>query len=150
MDYRIAVKPAFRVLAMTKKFDMESSSTEIPQFWNDFMAAGHQQYVCGTYGICHSYEENSFSYSIADDYQEGGNIPEGFEVIEIPQLNWAQFTCIGPMPTAIQAMWQKVYQEWLPASDYEVVPGFDLEMYSQGDINSTDYVSEIWIPVKRK
>ena len=54
------------------------------------------------------------------------------------------------MPDAIQMMWEKVYKEWLPAADYELIPDYDIENYLPGDSSSKDYISEICIPVRRK
>ena len=45
-------------------------------------------------------------------------------------------------------MWAKIYSEWLPGSEYEMAPAPDFELYTDGDTDSPDYVSEIWIPVK--
>lgn len=33
---------------------------------------------------------------------------------------------------------------------YAVAAGFNVEMYTKGDTESPDYISEIWIPVKKK
>ncbi len=54
------------------------------------------------------------------------------------------------MPDAIQNLWKRVYSEWLPASNYELISDYDIEFYTEGDSNSADYISEIWIPVKVK
>ncbi len=54
------------------------------------------------------------------------------------------------MPNAIQNMWERVYSEWLPQADYELIPAYDIEYYTEGDNTKEDYVSEIWIPVKEK
>lgn len=150
MDYRIEKKEAFNVLAMTRVFNEQTSTAEIPAFWNEFMAKGYNQVVCGMYGMCHGYNEGSFKYSIADDLKPDAIVPEGFETFTVPSLTWAMFTCVGAMPNAIQDMWKRVYSEWLPNSEYQIVPGYDLEMYTPGDINSPDYISEIWIPVEPK
>lgn len=150
MDYKIEKKEAFDVLAMTRTFSEQTSTVEIPKFWTDFMQAGHSQVVCGVFGMCHGLSEGQFQYSIADPYTAGSEVPEGFEVIQVPAYTWAMFTCVGPMPNAIQEMWKRVYSEWLPNSNYELVPGFDIEMYTAGDIHSADYISEIWIPVQQK
>lgn len=150
MDYRIEKKEAFEVLAMTRTFNQETSMQEIPKFWAEFMAKGYNEKVCGMFGMCHSMNEGVFKYSIADPYKSGTEVPEGFETFEVPAFTWAMFTCVGPMPKAIQETWQRVYSEWLPNSDYEMVSGYDVEMYTKGDVTSPDYVSEIWIPVRAK
>ena len=79
-----------------------------------------------------------------------GGIPDGFEVIHIPEYEWAVFKCVGPSPAAIQDMWERIYKEWLPVSDYELIPDVDIENYLPGDPSSKDYVSEICIPVRKK
>jgi AraC family transcriptional regulator len=80
----------------------------------------------------------------------GTDIPGGFETFAIPAQTWAVFKCVGAMPKAIQDMWKRVYEEWLPNSDYELNSTYEIEMYTSGDTDSPDYVSEIWIPVKKK
>jgi AraC family transcriptional regulator len=54
------------------------------------------------------------------------------------------------MPEAIQTMWEKIYREWLPVSEYELIPDYDIENYLPGDPSSRDYVSEICIPVRKR
>ncbi len=150
MDYSIQTKDKFDVFGMKRTFTLENSQTEIPNFWKEYYEKGYGKVACGVFGICHEAEGDSFNYSIADPYKEGQEIPEGFEKFTIPAATWAVFKCVGPMPNAIQDMWHRVYSEWLPTSDYEIVPCFDIEMYTNGDSTSADYVSEIWIAVKKK
>jgi AraC family transcriptional regulator len=54
------------------------------------------------------------------------------------------------MPHAIQEMWKRIFSEFFPQSEYEPVDTIDFESYPDGDTRSKDYVSEIWIPVKKK
>lgn len=150
MDYRIETKPGFDVLAMTRVFHEENSKDEIPKFWKEFFEKGYDAVVCGWYGMCHDTQGGQFKYSIADPYQAGAPVPEGFEKISIPPATWAMFTCIGPMPETMHKMWRQIYAQWLPGSDYEIVPGYDLEYYSGPNTQDADYLSEIWIPVRRK
>lgn len=60
------------------------------------------------------------------------------------------FTCIGAMPDAIQNLWKRVYGEWLPAANYELIPDYDIEFYMESDNSKAVYVSEIWIHVIKK
>jgi AraC family transcriptional regulator len=77
-------------------------------------------------------------------------VPEGFEIIHIPEYSWAVFRCVGPSPEAIQSMWSRIYNEWLPTAEYELIPDYDIENYLPGNPMAQDYVSEICIPVKMK
>ncbi|MFR8339602.1 MAG: GyrI-like domain-containing protein [Eisenbergiella massiliensis] len=52
---------------------------------------------------------------------------------------------------ALQAVNSRIFNEWLPRnSRYEFASGFNVEMYTMGDIHSYDYSSEIWIPIREK
>ena len=37
-------------------------------------------------------------------------------------------------------MWERIYREWLPVSDYELIPDFDIENYLPGDPSSKNSV----------
>jgi AraC family transcriptional regulator len=152
MDYRIEKKDAFQVVAKTKYFNEVTSQTEIPKFWSEYYSAGLDDVVCGMMGICVQAKENAkeWKYGIGCERKFVKEIPDGFEILEIPAHTWAIFTCIGAMPNAIQDLWKRVYGEWLPASNYELISDYDIEFYTEGDSRSDDYVSEIWIPVKEK
>ncbi len=76
-------------------------------------------------------------------------VPEGFEILHIPEYTWVVFKCVGPSPDAIQEMWERIYKEWLPVSEYELIPDYDIENYLPGDPSSKDYVSEICMPVRK-
>ncbi len=152
MDYRIEKKDAFQVVAKARIFNEITSKTEVPSFWDDYFNEKLNEKVCGMMGICAQAKVNAkeWKYGIGCERQYVKEIPEGFEIFEIPAYTWAIFTCIGPMPDAIQNQWKRVYSEWLPASNYELISDYDIEFYTEGNTDSDDYVSEIWIPVKEK
>jgi len=54
------------------------------------------------------------------------------------------------MPRAIQDMLKRIYSEFFPQSEYEPVDSIDFESYPEGDNSKENYISEIWIPVKKK
>src|SRR5690606_27605867 len=69
---------------------------------------------------------------------------------EVPAASWAVFTSVGPMPHAIQAVFNRIFQEWFPATGYEHAGGPELEVYLDGDTTAADYRCEVWIPVVKK
>lgn len=168
MDYVVEKMDAFSVIGLERMFDYESSYREIPMFWGEFHkdicgVAGTPEekerlrefvgtHVIGEFAVCCEAEKGSreFPYLIAGHYQ-GGAIPNGFTVREIPAAEWARFRCVGPMPGAIQAVITRIFREWLPGNpDYEIALGINIEWYSGPNTDDADYLSEIWIPVKRK
>ncbi len=152
MDYKIVKKESFKLVANTRRFMSEDSSKEIPLFWEEYFSKGMHQQVCGMIGICLTTEEGAkdFIYGIGCEEKYLKQIPEGFTTLEIPSFTWSIFKCVGEMPAAIQNMWKRIYSEWLPQANYELIPGYEIEFYTEGDTSSKDYVSEIWIPVKEK
>jgi len=153
MEYRIEKKEAFTVIGAVREFNSDTSYEEIPKFWCEHFEGGGGKYVCGMFGICYDSNSDSklFSYMIADSYTNGKEVPEGFITKDIPEKTWAVFPIKGAMPKALQEVNTKIWSEWLPnCREYEIDGNIDIEMYSDGDSNSADYYSEIWIPVKKK
>jgi AraC family transcriptional regulator len=151
MEYKIETKQTFTVIGTVREFNSDTSYSEIPKFWTEHYSNGGNKQVSGKYGICfeNSMDSKIFKYMIADDYN-GGEIPIGFEIKEIPANTWAVFPCQGAMPNALQEVNTRIWEEWLPnCREYEIADNYDIEMYSNGDMNSPNYYSEIWIPVKK-
>ena len=81
---------------------------------------------------------------------EGDEFPERYESFMVPAATYAVFEVVGPMPQAIQSMWEKIYSEWFPSSTYRPSGSAELEVYTNDDARKEDYYSEIWIPVENK
>ena len=105
------------------------------------------------FGVCYgnnSDSEKTFNYSIGAICDENIIVPKGFRKNTIPARTWAIFECKGAMPKAIQDMWHKITAEFFPTSGYEPTCEMDIEAYTEGDMGSENYRSEIWIPVVKK
>lgn len=158
MDYRIAKKESFTVLAVSKEFDYEGANKNIPAFWEEHHASGRGKYVHGMFGINIDFDmgHEKFEYLIADIYNPAVDIPKGFEVRTIPAFSWAVFPCRGALPESMKDVNVKIFSEWLPAlKDYEFAAGYCIEMYDMPDeypkgVQDENYYAEIWIPVKKK
>lgn len=158
MDYRIEKKKAFTVIANSKTFDYEGAKQTVPLFWKEHFASGKGKTVMGSFGINIDKKmgHDTFEYLIADPYEAGRTVPEGFVLETIPEFTWAIFPCIGPLPKALQDVNTKIFTEWLPLlRDYEFAAGYCVEMYADPSkytlgTNDEKYYCEIWIPVKRK
>lgn len=152
MEYKITTRDAFKVTMLVKSFKSESSMREIPKYWTEFFHKGYHNDVCPMLGVCLPMKEgsNEFPYGIGAFNEYVKRVPQGFEEHIVPAGTWAEFACVGAMPEAIQGTWKKMYTEWLPNSRYEIVPGYDFEVYEEGDTKSAKYKSWIWIPVRLK
>ena len=157
MEYKIVEKPAFKVMGISRMFSYESANTDIPKYWDEVHISAKVKPVMGMYGICFDEEMagNQFRYMIADDYSAAGAAGKSLEEHEIPAHTWAVFPCRGPMPLPLQEVNRRIFSEWLPASQYEIAEGYNIEYYSnpaefKGGMQDPEYYSEVWIPVKEK
>ena len=154
MEYKIVKKPAFKVMGVSKIVGYGNGYSDIPKFWDEVFSKTDNK-LMGMYGVCLDDEVpgDEFRYMIADDLNEGLAKAQGYEVKEIPAHTWAIFPCKGAMPQALQSVNTQVFNEWLPASNYEIASGFNIEFYTDEKkypLGSQDpeYYSEIWVPVK--
>lgn len=154
MEYKIVKKPAFKVMGVSKIVGYGNGYSDIPKFWDEVFSKTDNK-LMGMYGVCLDDEVpgDEFRYMIADDLDEELAKAQGYEVKEIPAHIWAIFPCRGAMPQALHNVNTKVFNEWLPASSYEIAAGFNIEFYTNEKkypLGSQDpeYYSEIWVPVK--
>ncbi|MGZ0043084.1 AraC family transcriptional regulator [Paenibacillus ottowii] len=159
IDYRIVKKEAFTVVGKT--YDVihqdgeEFHQTE--KFWEESELNGTivmlESMITdeSLLGICLDYEPDTenFRYMIAVESSPTSPV-DGLSLRVIPASTWAIFTTTGPMPEAMQSVFQRVYQEWFPATGYEHAGGPELEAYPLGDTSAEDYKGEIWIPIVKK
>lgn len=74
---------------------------------------------------------------------------EGMKELIIGEQEYVKFECRGRLPEAQQNIWKRLYTEWFPNSAYEHAEAPDLEWYSEENMDSDSYLSEIWIPIKK-
>lgn len=161
MNYKLVEKKAFTVLEKVEAQEIDDSvnKNSISAFWE----RSHQNGTVKTllekatdktfiFGICYNNaptDKKTFDYSIAAICDKDIEIPQGFRINEIPERSWLVFDCIGPMPDAMQDLWHKITAEFFPTSDYIPTYEMDIEAYPAMNMNSEDYKSEVWIPVKK-
>jgi len=151
LDYDIEEMDAFKIMGIGAQFSYETAFDEIPKYWKNWMEEKLSDCTIGKYGIIHDPMEGNytFDYFIAGDYKEKYRLAH-YNVLEIPALTWIKFHNTGPMPTSLQALNTRIFNEWLPKNkDYEISSEYNIEVYHLGDINDLNYKSEIWIPLKK-
>jgi AraC family transcriptional regulator len=167
MQYRIVEKPAFNAAGpVIETTGLEGANLkEIPAFWRTRNADGTVERLAahmgpmGLLGVCYDYNprDSSLKYMIGIEQPPGGlpGPPDSSTHLAIPAATYAVFESVGSMPAAIQRTWKRIYSEWFPGSGYEHAGAPELEVYppnsgAKADINSPEYVCEVWIPVRRK
>lgn len=156
MNYRIEKKEAFEVFGVVGTISADSqekSFIEVPKFcikcdedgsvdrMNDLLGRSHDTML---HAALYDFTENSFKYMICEYVTDNMVIPKEYERLSVPALMWAVFPADD---CDIPTVWQKIYSEWFPTSNFEEVEGPQFEMYYGKAYNST---GEVWIPVKKK
>ena len=165
MNYRIETLGAFPIICKKKQVSSKKELTteEISRFWQS----------CGTDGtimeLCKYIPENNifqncivgssfgkdaadteFPYAIGAHYNGMPVSDEDLTVIQIPAHTYVVFPCVGKMPEAFQKLYQQIYSEFFPASEYQPCGGTDFEAYPSADVEDPDYSCEIWVAVEKK
>lgn len=168
MEFQLEKRQSMQMIGLGRIFSYDTSYQDIPKFWCEFCSRYCTQdtpappeeqairqtiaeCIVGEFGVCVEDIDDGehFHYYIAGAYQ-GGAVPEGMSVFEIPASEWAKFNCIGRIPQNLQTVNTRIFSEWLPGNqEFEMSMPMNIEWYSNGDTNSDDYVSAVWIPVKR-
>jgi AraC family transcriptional regulator len=151
MNYRIEKKDAFSVIVRTTSIGNDPAN-ECSACWCKFFEQGFAEKVTPIFGISKNMlpGKKTFEYGIGNYETSVKEIPADFEKWIIPENTWAVFECKGPLPKSIQDMFGRIYSEWLPKAEFETFPTLEIEYYTDGDTDSSDYRSEIWIPIKEK
>lgn len=149
LEYKIVTKPQFTVMGVSRRFNVDTSQSEIPKFWQEHMSSVAVKDICGTYGICYDEGTKDFAYMIADDYIPSKDLPSGAEAMVVSAGTWAVFPCRGALPASIQKVTNRVFNEWLPSQKkYKQARSFSIEYYTPPCPDVNDDYCEIWLPVE--
>ena len=74
---------------------------------------------------------------------------DGFDSLPVPESDWAVFPSRGRYPDALQETWAAIYAKWLGGSGYNLTGGPEMLWNESDDTARDDFLSEIWIPVRK-
>jgi len=154
LNPQIRRKAAFTVMGLADQFTMENNTIHL--LWDDFNRrdkeiphAVHDAAI----GVCYHDDaytpDKSFTYMAGFAVSKVDEVPPGMSVRELPEGEYAVFEHHGALDTLGQT-YDMIYREWLPASDYEVDPRDDFELYDDRfDYGKAESIMEIWIPIRK-
>ena len=164
MEFRIEEKPAFNFAGVSKRVPMqfEGVNNEIVKLAESI--TDEQKAEMHSLQNMEPYEIVNVSYDAdANFLKEEGylthligvltteeQVSDRLTKVPVKACTWAVFPNEGPFPFTLQETMARVYAEWLPASNYEVInaPTFS---FTKMDEHRKDYAySEVWIPVRKR
>jgi AraC family transcriptional regulator len=158
MNYKVFDKGSFKVVGKQTRIYMENEENfnQVPKFWYDCMEDGSYDWISskagklGILGVSKDFDKykDEFNYMIAVE-EVNDKLPKGYVSATIPAATWAAFESIGPVPEALHDLLRRIYTEWMPSTGYQHECAPDIEVFPAGDMSSSDYRCEIWVPVKK-
>lgn len=156
MEHNIINMRSFKVVGLKESFKYEDATKEIPKLWEKFFSLNSNILPKLGLNIDREMDGVNFEYIIGDEYVEDTEIPQGMDIVEVPELTWAVFPSKGPVGESLPKLNQEIFSNWLPNNEkYDIADGFNLEVYIdpsdyEKGTQDEDYYAEVWIPVKEK
>ncbi|NLB53842.1 MAG: AraC family transcriptional regulator [Syntrophomonadaceae bacterium] len=163
MEFRIEDKPGFNLVGVSKRVPMqfEGVNYEIVELAKSI--TDEQKEEMHSLQNIEPYEIVNASYDADANFlkEEGdlthligiltteNQVSDLLEIKPVEAYTWAIFPNEGSFPSTLQETMAKIYSEWLPSSNYEVInaPAFS---FTKMDEHKKDYAySEVWIPVRK-
>lgn len=162
MYYKIIERPAFQVYGIEGMFDMKDGENlrTIPAFWTEQITSGaylalmqsanvpgNVNAVCGYRPM----EGTRFPYMLCM-IKTPLSDTDGYTVVDVPAATWAVFRgqphTLEEISKETQSLVSRVYTEWLPTAGFDLIEGFDFEMYFS-TMDGRCY-EEAWFRVRAK
>jgi AraC family transcriptional regulator len=157
---RIAAGQPMRLAGIRQQHTFADATKTIPAQWEAFRQLGR---IAGamtdrrsetidpstTYGvICgNDVAAQTFDYMCAIAVTDFESLPADFARISIQAQQYAVFTHEGHI-SGLQATWNSIWNEWLPASGYGPADVPDFEVYDDRfDPKTGMGLVEIWFPI---
>ena len=164
MNFRIEEKPAFNLVGVSKRVPMqfEGVNNEIIKLADSI--TDEQKKEMHSLQNIEPYEIVNASYDADADFlkEEGdlthligilttdNQVSDRLTKIPVNASTWAVFPNEGPFPSTLQETMAKIYSEWLPSSNYEVINSPAFSFTKTDGLEKNCAYSEVWIPVRKK
>ncbi|MDL2218105.1 AraC family transcriptional regulator [Christensenellaceae bacterium OttesenSCG-928-M15] len=162
MEYRIVHNSPFRIVGYKKRITLQFEG--VNKQMDTLVQKPTPESIRELKGLCNIEPSGMLSVSanFSERTTEGTELdqyigvattlpaPDGYDVLEVDEADWAVFTVVGPFPKAMQDTWARIYAEWLPSSEYQLTGGPELLWHESPDLTKPDCKSEIWIPVSKR
>jgi len=151
MDIKIEKKQAFKVAGYNEQ---DINSSLCPNVWDKLYEKYSHEELAGlgkgeSVGICHDVESpdriNYMAGYITTDIEKAKDM--GLEVLEVNEAEYAVVKLTGKVPECIHAGWKYLMEVFFPEHGYIHSGKPDFEYYFKGDMHSSDYKMELWVPL---
>lgn len=163
MDVKIEKKPGFHLVGVTKQVPIqfmgvnnaiqELAQSITPQQRAEMREVGDlypNQILNASYKFDEQRMEEKGSLTHLIGFATSKENPYvDLEQVEVASHTWAVFPNTGAFPKTLQDTWGRIYSEWLPSSNYELVEAPEIS-FTKYEENQPNVYSEIWVAVRKK
>lgn len=164
MEFKIVEMPAFNIVGVSKRVPMqfeginqeivklvESITEEQRKEMRSLQNIEPREIINASYDADYDFmkEEGELTHMIGV-LSTSSQVSDRLEVLPVAACTWAVFPNEGPFPSTMQNTMARIYSEWLPVSNYELIkaPTFS---FTRMDKEKSNYAySEVWVPVRLK
>jgi AraC family transcriptional regulator len=72
-----------------------------------------------------------------------------WQVLPVSASTWGVFNVYGAFPQSLNDIWERVYSEWMVTAGYEVNTGPHMVWMQGEEMESSDFICELWIPITK-
>ncbi|KGK90190.1 AraC family transcriptional regulator [Clostridium sp. HMP27] len=164
MEFRIENKPAFNLVGVSKRVPMqfEGVNNEIVKLAQSITE--EQRKEMHALQNMEPYEVINASYDADANFlkEEGGlthligilttenQLSDLLEKVAVEACTWEVFLNEGLFPSTLQETMAKIYSEWFPSSDYEIINAPSFSFTKMNEHKKNYAYSEVWVPVQKK
>ena len=160
MEYRIVHKRGFSIIGFKKRITLQfegvnhqidSLNALLTEEIRKQLVPYNDKEPKGIISVSADFSDRTKEGSYINQYlgvASSRSSASGFDILEVPESDWAVFSSCGPYPEALQKTWAAIYSEWLGSSCYELTGGPEILWNKSDDASKEDFLSEIWIPVR--
>ncbi|WP_031513320.1 AraC family transcriptional regulator [Desulfofalx alkaliphila] len=164
MEFRIEDKPAFNLVGVSRRVPMQFEGVNMEIVKLAQSITDQQRAEMHSLQNMEPYEIVNASYDAdANFLKEEGylthligvltteeQVSDLLEKVPVPACTWAIFPNEGPFPDTLQTTMARIYSEWLPSSNYEVIKVPTFSFTKMNEHKKGYAYSEVWIPVRKK
>jgi AraC family transcriptional regulator len=163
MEFRIENKPAFNLVGVSKRVPMqfegvndeivnlaESITDEQKKEMHSLQNIEPYEIVNASYDADANFlKEEGYLTHLIGVLTTENKVSDLLEKVPVEACTWAIFPNEGPFPSTLQQTMAKIYSEWLPSSNYEVINAPSFSFTKMNGHKKENAYSEIWIPVRK-
>jgi predicted transcriptional regulator YdeE len=133
MEAKLIYMEPIQCAGLSADLEMPRDKARIPALWAKLQSRMSEiNHISGpAMGIvARSSEARFIRYSACFQVSNTQDLPEGLEVVTVPEGNYVEFIHRGPVSTLFQTC-DGIYRFWLPRSGYSAGNGPMLEIYPE-------------------